>query len=127
MSKLLPELSDPEPTLAPAWVALVAAWTGVLVLVLAMVFVFLPGSRSPRQELERATPYGPADRFLPVALYAPVVPMFLGIVVMWQMRKRARPLPHSLLMQRVQAWVGIWLALLAAAVVYIDVAVRGPP
>jgi hypothetical protein len=76
--------------------------------------------------LEHAEPYSPADRFLPVPIYASAVAMFLGIVVLWQMRKEPRPLPAALVNQRVQAYVGIALAILAAAVVYIHVALRGP-
>jgi hypothetical protein len=54
------------------------------------------------------------------------VALFVGIIVLWQMRKESRPLPAPLVAQRVQAWVGIVLALLGAAVIYGWVAVRGP-
>ena len=57
------------PTPAPAWVALLAAWCGLIVLVCAVVFVFLPGSRNPTAELEHAVPYSAKDRFLPVPIY----------------------------------------------------------
>ncbi|MGH7179896.1 MAG: hypothetical protein ACREJC_21145 [Tepidisphaeraceae bacterium] len=114
---------DP-PTGAPAWVALVAAWVGLLSLGGAIVFVLLPGSRSPRAELERLSEYSPADRFVPVPLYGGTIAIFLGIVVMWQARRLARPLPEALRSQRVQACVGIALGILAACVVYIDVAIR---
>jgi len=116
----------PAPSPAPAWVAFVAAWGGLIVLIAAIVFVFLPGSRAPRAELEHAASYSAADRFVPYPIYGSAIAMFLGIVVLWQMRKLPRPLPAAMLMQRLQAWVGVVLALLGAAIVYIDVALRGP-
>lgn len=115
-----------RPTLAPPWVALCAAWLGLLMLVASVVFTLLPGSVSPRQELEHARGYSAADKFLPVPVYGIAVALFLGIVVLWQMRKEPRPLPEALVSQRVQAWVGIVLALLGAAVIYGYVALRGP-
>ena len=115
-----------EPTPAPAWVALAAAWGGLIVLLASVVFIFLPGSRHPRAELERADSYSVADRFIPFPIYGSAVALFLGIVVIWQMRKLPRPLPAALLMQRIQAWVGVALAFLGAAIVYLDVALRGP-
>lgn len=125
---LLPPDEKPTaaPRLAPAWVALVSAWVGLLTLVAAIVFPFLPGSRNPRAELEHLEPYSFADRFLPFPIYASVVAMFLGVIVLWQMRREARPLPEGLVAQRVQAWVGIVLAVLAAAIIYVFVALRGP-
>jgi hypothetical protein len=123
----LPLRPPPEPrqtTPAPAWLALVAAWFGLIMLVASVVFVFLPGTRHPRAELEHAAPYSIADRFLPVPMYGTTVAMFMGIIVLWQMRKLPRPLPDALVMQRLQAWAGIVLALLAAAIVYIDIGVR---
>jgi hypothetical protein len=54
------------------------------------------------------------------------VAVFLGIVVLWQMRQEPRPLPAALVAQRVQAWVGIVLAILGAAIIYVHVAIRGP-
>jgi hypothetical protein len=114
------------PRLAPAWVALLAAWLGLLTLVASIVFLFLPGSRDPRAELEHLKPYSIADRFLPLPIYGCVVAMFLGIVVLWQMRRERRPLPDALVAQRVQAWAGIGLALLGAAIIYMYVALRGP-
>ena len=78
----------------------------------------------------------PATRFLrrhkwPPALAASVVlltfiALFAGIIVLWQMRKEPRPLPEALVAQRVQAWVGIVLALLAAVIIYGYVAIFGP-
>jgi hypothetical protein len=114
------------PTPAPAWVALLAAWAGLLMLIASVAFIFLPGTRHPRQELEHAAPYSAADRFLPVPIYGITIALFLGIVVLWQMRREPRPLADALLAQRVQAWVGIALSLLGAAVIYIDVGLHGP-
>ncbi|MEO6435414.1 MAG: hypothetical protein ABIP55_06585 [Tepidisphaeraceae bacterium] len=116
----------PPPRLAPAWVALSAAWVGLLTLAAAITFPFLPGSRDPRAELEHLAPYSVADRFLPLPIYASTLAMFLGIVVLWQMRREPRPLPDALLSQRVQAWAGITLAIAAAAIIYLTVALRGP-
>jgi hypothetical protein len=107
-------------------VALLAAWAGLLMLIASIVFTLLPGSVDPRGELERARPYSAADRFLPLPIYGVTVALFLGIVVLWQMRKEPRPLAGALAAQRVQAWVGIVLALLGAVVIYGWVALRGP-
>jgi hypothetical protein len=115
-----------RPALAPAWVALVAAWLGLIMLVLAIAFPFLPGSQRPKAELEHLKEYSLADRFLPVPIYGIAVAMFLGIVVLWQMRKEPRPLPDALLSQRVQAWTGIVLAFLGAIIIYTWVAIHGP-
>jgi hypothetical protein len=115
-----------RPMLAPAWVALLTVWLGVIMLVASIVFIFLPGSRDPRGELEHRLPYSLADRFLPVPIYGVTVTLFIGIVVLWQMRREPRPLPDGLVIQRVQAWVGIGLSLVAAAIVYIHVALHGP-
>ncbi|HYO10367.1 MAG TPA: hypothetical protein VER17_15465 [Tepidisphaeraceae bacterium] len=97
-----------------------------MTLVAAVAVPFLPGSRDPRAELEQLRPYSAADRFIPVPLYAATVALFLAIVVLWQMRREPRPLPVALAAQRVQAWVGIVLALAGAAVVYAWVGLRGP-
>ena len=115
-----------RPMLAPAWVALLAAWLGLAMLVASIVFVFLPGSRDPRAELTHQRPYSAADRFLPVPIYGITVALFVGIVVLWQMRREPRPLPDALVRQRVQAWVGIVLSLLGAVVIYVYVGLRGP-
>jgi hypothetical protein len=123
---LKPARDQRAPMLAPAWVSLVAVWLGVIVLIASVVFVFLPGTRDPRAELEHRVPYSLADRFLPVPIYGVTVALFVGMVVLWQMRREPRPLPDALVIQRVQAWIGIVLSLIAAAVVYIDVALHGP-
>ena len=126
----LPPIDPPappkRPTPAPAWVALAAAWAGLLMLVASVVFIFLPGSVNPLAELEHARPYSTADKFLPLPIYGTTIAMFLGIVVLWQMRKEPRPLPEAMLAQRVQAWVGIVLALIGAVVIYVWVGLRGP-
>ena len=122
---LRPPPDEPrQPTPAPAWLALVAAWAGLIMFVASLVFVFLPGTRHPRAELEHTSPYSLADRFLPVLMYGTPLAMSLGAIVIWQMRKLPRPLADSLVMQRFQAWTGISLALVAAAIVYIDIGVR---
>ena len=109
----------PKPRLAPPWVALLAAQLGLLTLLASAAVPFLPGSRDPRAELQNLRPYSAADRFIPVPLYACAVALFLGIVVLLQMRREARPLPDALVAQRVQAWAGIVLALLGAAIIYL--------
>ena len=116
----------PPPLLAPAWVSLATAWLGIIVLIASIVFVFLPGTRDPRGELTHRVPYSIADRFLPIPIYGVAMTLFAGIVVLWQMRREPRPLPVALVLQRLQAWAGIALALLAAAIVYIHVARHGP-
>ena len=113
-----------EPTPAPAWLALIAAWAGLIIFIASLVFVFLPGTRHPRAELEHTSPYSIADRFLPALMYGTPLAMCLGIIVLWQMRKLSRPLPQPMLMQRIQAWTGVVLALLGAIIIYIDIGVR---
>src|SRR4051812_27288559 len=116
----------PRPRLAPPWVALVAAWLGLITLLASIAFPFLPGSRDPRADLQHLRPYALADKFIPLPIYGCTIAMFLGIVVLWQMRREPRPLPDALLAQRVQAWVGIVLAFAGAAIIYTAVALRGP-
>ena len=132
MAQLDPELPlkpPPEPSrpsLAPAWVSLVTAWLGLCVLIGSILLPFLPGSVSPREEIEHLRPYSLADRFLPFLMFGITLTLFQGIVVIWQMRKEQRPLPDALISQRVQAYVGIGLALIATIIVYTWVAYRGP-
>jgi len=127
-----PMLSPPpdepahRPTTAPPWVALLTAWLGLIMLIAAIAFPFLPGSRDPRAELEHVRPYAFADKFLPFPMYGITVTLFLGIVVLRQMGKEPRPLPDALVAQRVQAWVGITLALIATVVLYVYIGLRGP-
>lgn len=113
----------PPPTPAPAIVALLSAWAGLVTLVAAIVLPFLPGSRRPRVEMEGHA-WSFADRWIPFPIYASVVALFLGIVVLWQMRRHPRPLPQAMLGQRTQAWVGIVLALTAIVFIYAWVAIR---
>lgn len=113
----MPRLTTP----APPWVALLAAWTGLLTLLAAVVLPFLPGSRRPRLELEGARQYGFADRYIPFPVYLSVIALFLGIIVLRQMRKEPRPLPPPMQAQRLQAWAGIVLACVGIVIIYIFV------
>jgi hypothetical protein len=112
------EKPKPRPTPAPAWVALLAAWLGLITFAASIVLLCLPGSRNPRAELEHARPYSLADRFFPVPVYLSVAALFVGIIVFWQMRREPRPLPQAMVAQRLQAAVGIVLALLGIAIFY---------
>jgi hypothetical protein len=116
----------PRPRLAPPWVALLSAWLGLLTLIASAIVPFLPGTRDPRAELQHLRPYSFADKFIPFPIYASVIAIFLGIIVLYQMRREPRPLPAPLVAQRVQAYVGIILALLGVAIIYLHVALRGP-
>ena len=123
-----PESFDPPrlPTPAPAWVAFSAAWLGLIVLIAAIVFLFLPGTKDPVAELEHLKTYSLADRFLLLPMYGVAVVLFLGCTVFWQMRRHPRPLPEPMVMQRVQAWIGIALAIIAMIILYTHVALHGP-
>lgn len=122
--KGLPAQAKP-PALAPAWVALATAWLGLITLIGFLTIPFLPGSRDPVAELEHRR-YALSDRFLPFPMYAGVLVLFLGVVVLWQMRRQPRPLPPALAAQRIQAWVGMILALIGIVFIYVFVAWRGP-
>jgi hypothetical protein len=113
-----PVQAKPAPNPAPAWVALLCAWLGLVTLVCSVVLPFLPGSVRPREELEHRAPWSAADRWLPFPIYLSVVALFLGIVVLWQMRREGRPLAEGLAAQRVQALVGMGLALVAVVFMY---------
>jgi len=104
----------------------VAAWLGLIMLIASIVFIFLPGSQRPKEELEHIAPYSMADKFLPFPIYGITVALFIGIVVLRQMKDERRPLPDAMVAQRVQAWVGIWLSLIATAIIYIYVGLHGP-
>jgi len=121
-----PPVAPSRATPAPAWVALLAAWLGLIMLIASVVFIFLPGTRHPKEELENLSPYSLADKFLPIPIYGITVSLFIGIVVLRQMKDEPRPLPDAMVAQRVQAWVGIWLSLIATAVIYIYVGLHGP-
>src|SRR5437660_8920867 len=86
-------LRPPEypPALAPPWVAVATVWGRLIVFLASIVFILLPGSRDPVAELEHRKPYSLQDRFLPYPLYGVTVVLFLGIVVLRQMRKQPRP------------------------------------
>src|SRR5450432_4003456 len=101
---LRPPTEPKKPTPAPAWVAFAAAWLGLIMLLASILFIFLPGSINPREELEHRRPYSLADKFLPIPIYGITIALFLSIVVFWQMRREPRPLPPPLLNQRTQAW-----------------------
>lgn len=111
---------------APAWLAFVVAWMGLISLGLAVAIPFLPGSRNPEAELIHAKPYSLADRAIPIALYTQTVTLFLGIIVFRQMATEPRPLAAPLAAQRIQSWTGIVLALVGIVIVYIFVQLRGP-
>ena len=115
-----------RPRLAPPWVALLTAWLGLVTLACSIVLPFLPGTRDPRAELEHLKGYSLADKFVPIPMYGPVVTLFIGIVVLWQMRREPRPLADGLVAQRVQAWAGMVLALVGCIIVYTWVGLRGP-
>jgi hypothetical protein len=123
---LKPPAEPSRATLAPPWVALLTAWLGLIMLVLSIVLIFLPGSVNPREELEHHRPYSLADRFLPVPIFGITLTLFFGCVALWQMRHEPRPLPPPLVSQRVQAYVGMALALLGAVVIYTWAGFRGP-
>ena len=112
---------------APAWVAFVVAWLGLLTLLASVLLLVLPGTHQPRAELEHATPYSAADRFFPVPVYMSVVTLFVAMVVLRQMRHEPRPLPDAMVAQRVQAWAGIVLALIAIFIFYSIAAIRVRP
>ena len=126
----LPPLDSIRPikraTPAPAWVALLTAWLGLIMLVASIVFIFLPGTERPKEELEHLAPYSLADKFLPFPIYGITVSLFIGIVVLRQMKDEPRPLPDAMVAQRVQAWVGILLSLIATAIIYIYMYFHGP-
>ncbi len=124
--KPLEEAPRKQATPAPAWVALCAPWLGLLTLILSIVVFIVPGSRDPQAELMHAKPYSAADWLVMIALYNSVVAIFVALLVVWQMRHQPRPLSDPLVAQRLQAIVGLVLALIGIAIVYIGVALRGP-
>src|SRR4051812_4936649 len=127
MEKLpLEPVEDPparkELTPAPAWVALAAPWLGLITLALSILTFLVPGSRDPRAELSHAQPYSAADWMILIALYLSAVAVFIPLVIFWQMRTQPRPLAPPLAAQRLQAVVGLVLALIGIAIIYFEVA-----
>jgi hypothetical protein len=124
---LKPVSPTPRPTLAPSWVALLTAWLGLAVLIASVVFVCLPLSQHPLEELEHQRPYSFAERFLPFPIYGVALVLCIGwYAVIRQMRYEPRPLSQPLVNQRVQVYVGMALSLIGAAVIYVWVALKGP-
>src|SRR5262249_45872893 len=113
-------------TPAPAVISLLTVWLGLLTLVLAIAIPLVPGSRDAVAELMHKHSWAMADWVLTIAEYASVVTIFLGIVVFWQMRHEPRPLESAQVAQRVQAMVGIVLAVFGVAIVYLFTWLRGP-
>jgi hypothetical protein len=110
-----------ERTPAPAWVALAAPWLGLLTLVLSIIVFIVPGSRDPRAELTHQRPWSAADIVLTIADYTAVFAVFVGLVVIWQMRTQPRPLSAPLAAQRLQAIVGLILAFIGVAIIYVGI------
>ncbi len=110
-----------EPNPVPAWVALAAPWLGLLTLILSMVVFAVPGSRDPRAEFTHARPWSPADVVVTIADYTSVLAVFVGLVVIWQMRTQPRPLSAPLAAQRMQAIVGLVLSFIGIAIIYVGI------
>src|SRR5215212_10288491 len=110
-----------ERTPAPAWVALASPWLGLLTLILSIVVFLVPGSRDPRAEFTHQRPWSAADIVVTIADYTSVVAVFVGLVVIWQMRTQPRPLSAPLAAQRLQAIVGLLLAFLGVIIMYVGI------
>ena len=82
----------------------------------------MTGSRDPRAELSHTQPYSAADLMVPIALYMAAIAVFIPLVIFWQMRTQPRPLLAPLAAQRLQAIVGMSLAIIGIAIVYFGVA-----
>jgi len=106
---------------APAWVALAAPWLGLLTLILSIVVFIVPGSRDPRAEFTHQRPWSAADIVVTVAEYTSVLAVFVGLVVLWQMRTQPRPISAPLAAQRMQAIVGLVLSFIGVAIVYVGI------
>ena len=70
---------------------------------------------------------GKQTKDAPKVTISPGVIAFVAIVVLWQMRREPRPLPDAMVAQRVQAWVGIVLALIGIVIFYAVAARRAGP
>jgi hypothetical protein len=117
-----PDDPPPERIPAPAWLALLSPWLGLITLALSILTFIVPGSRDPRAELSHAQPYSAADLMVPIALYMAAIAVFIPLVIFWQMRTQPRPLLAPLAAQRLQAIVGMSLAIIGIAIVYFGVA-----
>ena len=104
---------------APAWVALTSPWLGLLTLILSIVTFLVPGSRDPRAEFMHQRPWSAADIVVTIAEYTSVLAVFVGLVVIWQMRTQPRPLSGPLAAQRLQAIVGLVLSFIGVAIIYV--------
>jgi hypothetical protein len=106
---------------APAWVALAVPWLGLLTIILAIVVFIVPGSRDPVAEFRHQRPWSAADVVVTVAEYTSVLAVFVGLVVLWQMRTQPRPLSTPLAAQRIQAIVGLVLSFIGVAIIYVGI------
>src|SRR3954466_6749066 len=110
-----------EPTPASTWIALAAPWLGLLTLILSIVVFLVPASRDPQAEFTHQRPWSPADVIVTIAEYLSVLAVFVGLVVIWQMRTQPRPLSAPLAAQKLQAIVGLILAFLGVAIIYVGI------
>jgi hypothetical protein len=110
-----------EPNPAPAWVALASPWLGLLTLILSIVIFLVPGSRDPQAEFTHQRPWSAADIVVTIAEYTSVLAVFVGLVVIWQMRTQPRPLSAALAAQKLQAIVGLVLAFIGIAIIYVGI------
>ena len=106
---------------APAWVALAAPWLGLITLILSIAVFLVPGSRDARAEFTHQRPWSAADVVVTIAEYMSVVAVFVGLVVIWQMRTQPRPLSAPLAAQKLQAMVGLVLAFAGVGIIYVGV------
>jgi hypothetical protein len=120
---LKPVADEPrrERSPAPAWVALAAPWLGLLTLILSIIVFIVPASRDPQAEFTHQRPWSPADVVVTIAEYTAVVAVFVGLVVIWQMRTQLRPLSAPLAAQRLQAIFGLVLSFIGIAIVYVGI------
>ena len=110
-----------ERTPAPAWVALAAPWLGLLTLILSIVVFMVPASRDPQAEFTHQRPWSAADVVVTIAEYTSVLAVFVGLVVIWQMRTQPRPLSAPLAAQKAQAIVGLVLSLIGVVIIYVGI------
>jgi hypothetical protein len=106
---------------APAWVALAAPWLGLLTLSLSIIVFIVPGSRDPQAEFTHQRPWSAADIVVTIAEYTSVLAVFVGLVVIWQMRTQPRPLSAPLVAQQLQAIVGMVLSSIGVAIIYVGI------